>query len=38
MANNNLNVFITNLGKYNEGELVGKWIELPLLDNEELSS
>ncbi len=23
------NVFITNLGKYNEGELVGKWLELP---------
>ena len=22
-------VFITNLGKYNEGELVGKWIDLP---------
>jgi antirestriction protein len=24
-----LNVFITNLGKYNEGELVGEWVELP---------
>lgn len=22
-------VFITNLGKYNEGELVGEWVELP---------
>lgn len=25
-----LKVFITNLGKYNEGELCGKWIELPI--------
>ena len=34
-----LRVFITNLGKYNEGELVGKWLELPC-DNvtEELKS
>lgn len=24
-----LNVFITNLGKYNEGELIGEWISLP---------
>lgn len=22
-------VFITNLGKYTEGELVGKWLDLP---------
>lgn len=21
--------FITNLGKYNEGELVGKWVKFP---------
>ena len=28
------NVFITNLGKYNEGELVGKWLELPCVDLE----
>lgn len=27
-------VFITNLGKYNEGALVGKWIELPCADIE----
>lgn len=27
--------FITNLGKYNEGELVGGWIEFPI-DNDEL--
>lgn len=25
-------IFLTNLGKYNEGELVGKWIELPCYD------
>lgn len=25
-------VFITNLGKYNEGELVGKWLDLPCAD------
>ena len=25
-------VFITNLGKYNEGELVGKWVDLPCDD------
>lgn len=28
-------VFITNLGKYNEGELVGKWLDLPCEDIEE---
>ena len=27
--------FITNLGKYNEGELIGKWIQFPI-DEEEL--
>ena len=26
--------FITNLGKYNEGELIGKWIEFPASDDE----
>ena len=26
------NVFITNLGKYNEGELVGEWVSLPCDD------
>lgn len=26
--------FITNLGKYNEGELVGEWIEFPIDDDE----
>ena len=29
-----LNVFITNLGKYNEGELVGEWVELPATEDE----
>lgn len=24
-----ISIFITNLGKYNEGELVGEWLELP---------
>lgn len=32
-------VYITNLGKYNEGELVGKWLDLPCDDIEtELAS
>lgn len=26
--------YITNLGKYNEGQLLGKWIEFPVLDSE----
>ena len=26
--------FITNLGKYNEGELVGKWIDFPIEDED----
>lgn len=26
--------FITNLGKYNEGELIGKWITFPIDDDE----
>ena len=30
-----MKIFLTNLGKYNEGELVGEWIELPV-SNEEL--
>jgi antirestriction protein len=29
-----LRAFITNLGKYNEGDLVGKWIDLPISDKE----
>ena len=29
-----LNIYITNLGKYNEGSLIGKWISLPTTDEE----
>lgn len=29
-----LNVWIGNLGKYNEGELVGEWLNLPVTDKE----
>lgn len=25
-----MKIFLTNLGKYNEGELVGEWVEFPL--------
>lgn len=25
-----LNIYVTNLGKYNEGELIGEWVELPV--------
>ena len=32
-----LNIFITNLGKYNEGELIGEWVKLPV-SGEELES
>lgn len=27
-------VFVTNLGKYNEGFLIGEWVELPITDEE----
>lgn len=30
MHDDTLSVFITNLGKYNEGELVGDWLNLPI--------
>ena len=30
-----MNIYLTNLGKYNEGELIGEWVELPI-SNEEL--
>ena len=29
-----LNIYLTNLGKYNEGMLVGEWLELPATDEE----
>ena len=28
------NIFITNLGKYNEGFLIGEWLELPATDED----
>lgn len=30
-----MNIYLTNLGKYNEGELIGEWVKLPV-SNEEL--
>lgn len=29
-----LKIFLTNLGKYTEGELIGRWIELPYTNKE----
>ena len=29
-----MNIYLTNLGKYNEGELVGEWVKLPVSDEE----
>lgn len=29
-----LKIYLTNLGKYNEGKLVGEWVELPATDEE----
>lgn len=29
-----LRIYLTNLGKYNEGELVGEWVDLPISDDE----
>ena len=26
----NFEAFVTNLGKYNEGELVGEWVKFPI--------
>lgn len=31
-----LNIFLTNLGKYNEGELIGEWVSLPCPDFDEV--
>ena len=31
-SNGIMKVFITNLGRYNEGYLVGKWVKLPVDD------
>lgn len=30
----NTRIFVTNLGKYNEGELIGEWLKLPFTDDE----
>jgi antirestriction protein len=30
----NIKIYVANLGKYNEGELVGEWIKLPVSDEE----
>lgn len=32
-----MNIYLTNLGKYNEGELIGEWVQLPI-SNEELQA
>ena len=29
-----LRIYLTNLGKYNEGELVGEWVDLPIDEDE----
>lgn len=29
-----ISIFVTNLGKYNEGELIGEWLELPTTKEE----
>lgn len=29
-----ISIYLTNLGKYNEGELVGEWVDLPVSDEE----
>lgn len=34
MANTNTRIYIANLGKYNEGELVGEWVNLPITEEE----
>ena len=30
----NFEAFVTNLGKYNEGELVGEWVKFPTTEEE----
>jgi len=29
-----LKIYLTNLGKYNEGELIGEWVNLPVSDDD----
>lgn len=33
-----MKVYITNLGKYNEGKLIGKWIEMPMDEDDFLEA
>ena len=30
MENSGIEAYVTNLGKYNEGELVGEWVKFPV--------
>ena len=32
----NISIYLTNLGKYNEGFLIGEWVSLPV-DEDELN-
>lgn len=32
LSNPYIRIFLTNLGKYNEGEIVGEWVDLPVSD------
>lgn len=34
MGGNMIRIYLTNLRKYNEGQIIGKWIELPESDEE----
>lgn len=34
MTTTNTRIYIANLGKYNEGELVGEWVNLPIEEEE----
>ena len=29
-----MKIYLTNLGKYNDGELVGEWISLPISEED----
>lgn len=29
-----LKIYLTNLGKYNEGQLIGEWVDLPISDDD----
>lgn len=34
MKNMTMKIYLTNLGKYNEGELLGEWVKLPVTEEE----